>query len=197
MTDSGESYGIATVFKEAVQMYPPLADPGADLLGPTKDAGCITVQLTYDGCTEKQPFLIMVPTAASSKIGTLFLEQAHATDHHPRGATLLSAFIALHSDSEAPTWSDDRVIGMVRELAERLFPELGGNFRTGRATRWQYASHQGEVGYYAALQKFLDSYPAGAPVQVAGDYLATSGQETAVTTGINAAEKIAATQQVS
>jgi protoporphyrinogen/coproporphyrinogen III oxidase len=175
---------------EAVQMYPPLADPGADLLKATKDAGCITVQLTYDGYTEEQPFLIMVPTAASSKIGTLFLEQAQVTDRNPRGATLLSAFIALHSDS-GPTWSDDRLIGIVRELAAPL-PELGGNFRTGRATRWQYASHQGEVGYYAALQQFLDNYPAEEPVQVAGDYLATSGQETAVTTGMKAADRTAA-----
>ena len=61
-------------------------------------------------------------------------------------------------------------------------------------TRWSYASHQGEVGYYTALQRFLDSYPAQEPVQVAGDYLATSGQESAVVTGLNAANRILAAQ---
>jgi hypothetical protein len=72
--------------------------------------------------------------------------------------------------------------------------ELCGHFSAGALTRWSYASHQGEVGYYKALQRFLDSYPADEPVQVAGDYLATSGRESAVVAGTNAAKRILAAQ---
>jgi protoporphyrinogen oxidase len=182
---------IATVFRDAVEIYPPLKEPGADLLEATKDAGCVTVRLTYERNTNKEPFLIMVPTASSPEVGTLFLENVKASDRAPAGASLITAFIATHSYDFA-SWSDDRLIGVVRDLVERLFAELRGHFRAGRLTRWPYASHQGEVGYYTALQRFLDSYPAHEPVQVAGDYLATSGQESAVVAGINAANRILA-----
>jgi protoporphyrinogen oxidase len=182
---------IATVFRDAVEIYPPLKEPGAELLEATKDAGCITARLTYDRNTDKEPFLIMVPTASSPEVGTLFIENVKATDGAPADTSLITAFIPTHSYDFA-SWSDDRLIGVVRDLVERLFAELRGSFRTGRLTRWSYASHQGEVGYYTALQRFLDSYPADEPVQVAGDYLATSGQESAVVAGINAAERILA-----
>jgi protoporphyrinogen oxidase len=182
---------IATVFRDAVEIYPPLKEPGAELLEATKDAGCITARLTYDRNTDKEPFLIMVPTASSPEVGTLFIENVKATDGAPADTSLITAFIPTHSYDFA-SWSDDRLIGVVRDLVERLFAELRGSFRAGRLTRWSYASHQGEVGYYTALQRFLDSYPADEPVQVAGDYLATSGQESAVVAGINAAERILA-----
>jgi Flavin containing amine oxidoreductase len=77
-----------------------------------------------------------------------------------------------------------------RELIERVFPELRDHFRGAHLTRWSYASHRGDVGYYTALQRFRDSYPADEPVQVAGDYLASSGQESAVVAGVNAARRI-------
>jgi protoporphyrinogen/coproporphyrinogen III oxidase len=185
---------IATVFRDAAQMYPPLKELGADLLEATKDAGCASVQLVYDERTEKEPFLIMVPTASSPEVGTLFLEHVEAQSGNSETATMISAFIPLNSDTAASGGSDDRLIEVVRDLAERLFPELDGHLRTGRLTRWSYASHQGEVGYYSALKQFLDSYPAHEPVQVAGDYLATSGQESAVVAGINAASRILAAQ---
>ena len=182
---------IATIFRDAVEIYPPLKEAGAGLLAATKDAGCITVRLTYDGNTNKKPFMIMVPTASSTEVGTLFVENVEATDAAPAGASLITAFIADHSCGFA-AWSDDRLIGVVRDLVERLFAELRDQFRVGGLTRWSYASHQGEVGYYSALQRFLDGYPADEPVQVAGDYLATSGQESAVVAGISAAERILA-----
>jgi oxygen-dependent protoporphyrinogen oxidase len=184
---------IATVFRDAVEMYPPLGEPGADLLEATKDAGCVTVRLTYDRNTDKAPFLIMVPTASSPEVGTLFIDNVKASDGAPAGASLITAFIATHSFDFA-SWSDDRLIGVVRDLVERLFRELRGHFRAGGLTRWSYASHQGEVGYYMALQRFLESYPAHEPVQLAGDYLATSGQESAVVAGINAANRLLAAQ---
>jgi protoporphyrinogen oxidase len=124
----------------------------------------------YGRNTVKEPFLIMVPTASSPGVGTLFIENVKASDGAPEGVSLITAFIATHSYDFA-SWSDDRLIGVVRDLVERLFAELRGGFRAGSLTRWSYASHQGEVGYYTALQRFLNSYPAHEPVQVAGDYL--------------------------
>jgi protoporphyrinogen/coproporphyrinogen III oxidase len=183
---------IATVFRDAVEMYPPLRGPGADLLDATRNAGCVSVQLTYHRRTIKEPFLVMVPTASSQQVGTLFLANIEATDRRPAGASLITAFIPTHSDAELFSWSDDCLIEVVRDLVERLFAELRGHFHAGALTRWSYASHQGAVGYYTALQRFLDSYPADEPVQVAGDYLATSGQESAVVAGVNAANRILA-----
>ena len=185
--------GDRDCFRDVVEMYPPLRGPGADLLAATKNAGCISVQLTYDRRTNNEPFLVM-PTASSPEVGTLFLEHVKAPDRAPAGASLISAFIPTLADTAFSSWSDDRLIGVVRDLVERIFSELRGHFRAGRLTRWTYGSHQGEVGYYTALQRFLDSYPADEPVQVAGDYLATSGQESAVVSGVNAVNRILAAQ---
>ena len=181
---------IATPFRDAAEIYPPLKGPGAELLKATKDSGCVSVQLTYGRCTDAEPFLIMVPTASSPKVGTLFVKHVKASEHAFAGASLITAFIPLHSNDESAGWSDEGLIGEVRDLVERLFPELRGHRRAARLTRWAYASHKGEVGYYTALQQFLDRYPAHESVQVAGDYLATSGQESAVVAGVNAAKRI-------
>ena len=120
----------------------------------------------------------------------MFLEHVKAPDRAPAGASLITAFIPTLADTAFSSWSDDGLIGVVRDLVERLFSELRGHFRAGRLTRWTYGSHQGEVRYYTALQRFLDSYPADEAIQVAGDYLATSGQESAVVSGVNAAKRI-------
>jgi oxygen-dependent protoporphyrinogen oxidase len=165
---------IATRFQDAVAIYPKLKEPGVDLLNATKDSGCYSIQLTYARRTEKEPFLVMVSTASSPEVGTLFLEHVKAPDRAPAGASLITAFIPIQSRTDLSEWSDDRLIRVARDLTERRFPELGGHFSAARLTHWSYASHRGEVGYYAALQRFFDSYPADEPVQVAGDYLSTS-----------------------
>ena len=188
---------IATPFQDAADMYPPLKGRGGDLLKATQNAGCYSIQLIYARRTKKEPFLVMVPTSASQEVGTLFLEHVKAPDRAPAGTSLITAFIPLQSDIDFSTWTDDRLIATARELIERLFPELRGHFSAGRLTRWSYASHKGNVGYYKALQRFLDSYPADDPVQLAGDYMATSGQESAVVTGVNAAKRILAACHVS
>jgi protoporphyrinogen oxidase len=184
---------IATPFQAAVDMYPPLKDPGADLLKASKDSGCYSMQLTYSRRTEKEPYLVMVPTAASREIGTLFLEHIKAPDRAPTGTSLITAFFPLQPAIDFSTWSDERLTTTARELIERLFPELRGHFLTARLTRWTYAASQADVGYYKALQRFLDNYPADAPVQVAGDYIALPSQESAVVAGVRAAQKILAT----
>jgi protoporphyrinogen oxidase len=183
---------IATRFAVAADIYPVLKDVGARLLEATASSGCYTAQLTYGRRTDKEPFLVMVPTAASQEVGTLFLEHLKAPDRAPAGTSLISAFLPLGGRVDISTWSDERLKTVTRELIERLFPELRGHFRTARLTRWPYAAHTGDVGYYRALQQFLDAYPDDDPVQLAGDYLATSGQETAVVTGVAAAKRIMA-----
>lgn len=50
----------------------------------------------------------------------------------------------------------------------------------------------GNVGYYQALDEFLRQHPAGDPVQLAGDYMAVSGQESAVIAGVRAANRLLA-----
>ncbi len=134
---------IATPFREAAEIYPPLKGLGAELLKATKDSGCVSVQLTYGRCTDTQPFLIMVPAASSPKVGTLFVKHVKASEHASAGASLITAFIPLHSDDESAGGSDECLIGVVRDLVERVFPELRGHRRAARLKRWAYASHQG------------------------------------------------------
>jgi protoporphyrinogen oxidase len=183
---------IATPIKVAVDIYQPLRRIAADLLATSKDSGCCSLQLTYARRTEKEPFLVMVPKAASREIGTLFLEHIKAPDRAPAGTSLITAFFPDEPDIDTMTWSDDRLTTTGREFIDRLFPELRGHFLGARLKRWPYAASQADVGYYQALRKFLDDYPADAPVQMAGDYMALPSQETAVVAGGRAARRILA-----
>ena len=134
----------------------------------------------------------MVPKAASREIGTLFLEHVKAPDRAPPGASLITAFFPDQSDIEFASWSDERLTSTARELIERLFPELRDHRLGARLKRWQSAGNHADVGYYKALQKFLDDYPVDAPVQMAGDYMALPSQESAVVAGSKAAARILA-----
>jgi protoporphyrinogen/coproporphyrinogen III oxidase len=185
---------IATRFQDAANMYPPLKQAGADLLEATKYFGVYSVQLGYARRPDKEPFIVVVPTTASREVCTVFLEHMKAPDRAPTGTSHITALFPLQSGIDFSTWNDDRLITTAREFIERLFPELHGHFRTAHLTRWSYAGHQGGVGYYKALQRFLNSYAADDPVQVAGDYLAVAGQESAVVAGVNAAKRILAAQ---
>ncbi len=186
---------IATPFHAAFDMYEPLKTVGADLLTASKDSGCCSVQLTYSKRTNKEPFLVMVPKAASPDIGTLFLEHIKAPDRAPTGTSLITAFFPGEPDIDISTWSDDHLGTTARELIERLFPELRDHFLDARLTRWSYAASLADVGYYKALKRFLDDYPADAAVQLAGDYMALPSQESAVVAGLKAAQRILAARK--
>ncbi|WP_082972634.1 NAD(P)/FAD-dependent oxidoreductase [Mycobacterium sp. 1245852.3] len=185
---------IATPFGVAADLYPPLQGRGADMLKRGKDTGCSSVQLTYSRPTEKQPFLVMVPAATAREISSLYLDHVKAPDRAPAGTSLITAFFPHTPAIDLSTWSDDRLTTTTRELIERMFPELRDHFVTTRVTRWTYAANEAKVGYYKALQRFLDNYPADEPVQVAGDYMALPSQESAVVAGVKAARKIHAAQ---
>ena len=123
--------------------------------------------------------------------------KTRAPDRAPAGTSLITAFFPLTPAIDFSTWTDDRLTTTARELIERLFPELRDHFLGGRVTRWAYAATEAGVGYYKALYGFLDNYPASAPVQVAGDYMALPSQESAVVAGVRAAQNIHAAGSVS
>jgi protoporphyrinogen/coproporphyrinogen III oxidase len=181
---------IATPFRTAIDIYEPLKALGNELLSKSMDSGCCSLQLRYSRRTEKEPFLVMVPKAASLEISSLFLEHVKAPDRAPAGASLITAFFPEQLDIDSMNWSEDRLTTTARELIERLFPELRDHYLGARLKRWQYAANHADVGYYKALQKFLDNYPVDAPVQMAGDYMALPSQESAVVAGRRAAARV-------
>jgi protoporphyrinogen oxidase len=183
---------IATPLQAAVDMYEPLKAVTGELLSRSRDSGCCSLQLTYSRRTVKEPFLVMVPKAASLEIGTLFLEHVKAPDRAPAGTSLITAFFPDQSDIDFASWSGDRLTFASRDLIERLFPELRDHYLGARLKRWQSAGNHADVGYYKALQKFLSDYPVDAPVQMAGDYMALPSQESAVVAGSKAAARVLA-----
>ncbi|MDT5349894.1 MAG: protoporphyrinogen/coproporphyrinogen oxidase, partial [Mycobacterium sp.] len=142
--DIADACVIATPFRAAADMYPPLEGPGADLLKLSKDSSCYTVQLTYSRRTDKEPLLVMVPAAASPEIGTLYLDHIKAPDRAPANSSLITAFFPLTPTIDLLSWSDDRLTSTARGLIERLFPELCDHFLAARITRWPYAANEAE-----------------------------------------------------
>jgi protoporphyrinogen oxidase len=181
---------ITTRFTDAAQLYPPLKETGAELLRATEYTGCYSLQLMYDRRTEKEPFIIMLPESVSPAVCAVFLEHVKAPDRAPAGKSHFTAFFNLNSDIDFDSWSEERLTEGARTLVESLFPELDGQFLAGHLTRWAYAAHKGNVGYYRALDAFLRAHPADDPVQVAGDYMSVAGQESAVVAGVKAAQRL-------
>jgi oxygen-dependent protoporphyrinogen oxidase len=183
---------IATPLQAAVDMYEPLKAVTGELLSRSRDSGCCSLQLTYSRRTVKEPFLVMVPKAASLEIGTLFLEHVKAPDRAPAGTSLITAFFPDQAGIDFASWSDDRLTSTARDLIERLFPELRDHYLGTHLKRWKSAGNHADVGYYKALRKFLSDYPVDAAVQIAGDYMALPSQESAVVAGNKAAARILA-----
>lgn len=188
--DRADACIITARFRDAAALYPPLQASGARLLRETVYNGCYSLQLLYDRRTIKQPFIIMVPKSASAEVSTVFLEHMKAPDRAPAGKSQLTAFFNLKSEFDFASWSDERLTQVARDFVESIFPELRGHFLGSHLTRWPYAAHMGNVGYYQALDEFLKQHPADDPVQVAGDYMAVSGQESAVIAGVKAAQRL-------
>lgn len=181
---------ITTRFTDAVELYPTLKRAGAELLSATSYTGCYSLQLTYRRRPEREPFVIMVPKSASAEVAAVFLEHVKAPDRAPAGHAQLTVFFNLADDIDFASWSDDRLTAVARDFVESLFPELRGQHTGAHLTRWAYAAHRGNVGYYRALERFLRGHPADDPVQVAGDWMAVSGQESAVLAAARAVHRI-------
>jgi len=183
---------LTTRFTDAAELYPPLKEAGADLLRATEYLGCYSLQLLYDRRPEQEPFIIMLPEAESPEVCAVFLEHVKAPDRAPAGKGHFTAFFNLNSPLDFARWSDERLTGAARTRVESIFPELAGHHLASHLTRWTYAAHKGNVGYYKALDSFLQAYPADEPVQVAGDYMSVAGQESAVVAGVKAAQRLVA-----
>lgn len=181
---------ITARFRDAAELYAPLKTSGARLLRETVYNGCYSLQLLYDRRTLKEPFIILVPKSASAEVSTVFLEHLKAPDRAPPGKAQLTVFFNLKSELDFASWSEERLTGVARAFVESIFPELSGHFLGSNLTRWAYAAHMGNVGYYQALAEFLRLHPADDPVQLAGDYMAVSGQESAVVAGVRAADRL-------
>lgn len=187
---------ITTPFADAVQMYPTLKEAGSELLSATHYTGCYTVALRYDRRPppEREPYIVMVPKAASPEVAAVFLEHVKAPDRAPDGESQFLIFYNLADDPPGDGfagWSDERLLDVGRRFVEEIFPEVAGGYLSAEVTRWDYAAHKGNVGYYTALDSFLSSHPKDDPVQVAGDWMSVAGQESAVVAGVQAAARVA------
>lgn len=188
--EAGDACVITTSFTDAAQLYPPLKGAGADLLRATEYTGCYSLQLMYDRRPCREPYIIMLPRSASPDVCAVFLEHVKAPDRAPAGRSQFTAFFNCNSDVDFGSWSDLRFTEAARSLVESIFPELAGHFSASHLTRWAYAAHKGNVGYYRALESFRKRYPLDEPVQVAGDYMSVAGQESAVVAGVKAAQRL-------
>jgi protoporphyrinogen oxidase len=188
---------ITTPFADAAAMYPTLKEAGSELLSATHYTGCYTLSLRYDRRPppEREPYIVMVPKAASPEVAAVFLEHVKAPDRAPDGESQFLIFYNLADDPPGDGfagWSDERLLEVGRRFVEEIFPEVAGGYLSSEVTRWDYAAHKGNVGYYAALDSFLASHPRDEPVQVAGDWMSVAGQESAVVAGVQAAARVAA-----
>jgi oxygen-dependent protoporphyrinogen oxidase len=88
--------------------------------------------------------------------------------------------------------SDAELTRMSTEFVERLFPELKGHQDLVEVTRWPAAIPNPTPGVYKAMFAMKQRLEASDSVQLAGDFLTCTGQNSAIHYGRRAAENIIA-----
>lgn len=134
----------------------------------------------------------LIPTTECPEIGLLWLEHNKNPDRVPAGHALFSVYsdeAANHRCFGAP---DADLVALATAFVERLFPELRGQQDLTHITRWPCAIPNPSPGIYKEVAAMKSRIDPESPVQIAGDYLTCTGQNSAIYYGKRAAEDLLA-----
>jgi oxygen-dependent protoporphyrinogen oxidase len=132
----------------------------------------------------------LIPARERPEVGLLWLEHNKNPDRVPVGHALFSIYSDEAQNHRCYGAPDAELIALATSFVEKLFPELRGQQDMTNVTRWPCAIPNPSPGIYkevAAMKARLD--PAS-PVQLAGDYLTCTGQNSAIYYGKQAAEAL-------
>jgi protoporphyrinogen/coproporphyrinogen III oxidase len=168
--------------------------PASTQLGPLNDAlrftQAINVAIGTTRPANTPAFLVQLPVPEDHEICMIIVENNKAPDRAPAGHGLLSVCWEM---SAAAAWmqrSDDELVARSLQTVLRLFPELRDTIDFTFVRRWPVALPQTRVGVYRRIAEFTSSLDPKSRIQLAGDYLSQTGQNTAVAWGNRAAANL-------
>lgn len=192
-TATADACVIATPMPTTLEIYPPAAEDLAPLAQRLRYNRSVVVTLGYSQPTATEALMVMLPVAETEEHALLFLEHNKGPDRAPTGHSLITVFfddVALESSLRK---SDEQLVADTRQFVERVLPELKGGFAMSHVTHWgEHGLTNPDVGLFKLMHEVNQKIDPKDPVQYAGDYFSTAGQNSAIVYGKRAADHLIA-----
>lgn len=134
--------------------------------------------------------VVQIPRSESATIAILLLDHNKAPDRAPQGHGLISALWDEEAGERVRDLSDDAIVKLTVSEVENIFPGSEANVEMTHISRWDEVVPFTRPGCFKAQRTFKDAVDPSGPIQFAGDFLSTGGQNTAVHYGNLAARNL-------
>jgi predicted NAD/FAD-dependent oxidoreductase len=189
-SERGDACVIATPLPPALMLFPEArAHWGAlaDQLGYCRG---LCVHLGYGAPTKTRSLIVLMPPSEHAEIALLFCEHNKSPDRAPASKALITVFFD-DTQIERPWQENDAALCQETAAAvERWLPELAGRLEMSRVTRWPYGVTRPVTGLYKTMHAANERARLPDRVQLAGDFRSTTGQNSAVASGNDAARHL-------
>lgn len=183
---------MATRLNEALAIDPTLAAITGGYGEKLRYNRAWVVHLGYRVAPKQKVVGTLIPTSERPEVGLLWLEHNKNPDRVPDRHALFSVYSDDSANDRCYGADDADLIRLGTAFVERLFPEIRGAQDMTNVTRWPLAIPNPSPGLYRELAAMKSRMDPGDAVQLAGDYLTCTGQNSAIWYGKQAAEQLLA-----
>lgn len=156
---------------------------------PTVKIGLATSRHWRDEPALKNVWGFLIPRPDRQLIASATLESAKDITRVPDGE-MLNLFVKPEAAAAMMDLSDDEIVAKVLPDIERFFPGATATKRFAQIVRWPNALPKSPVGRSRDLAEYRKSRSSARPVLLAGDYMGLPHFESAIETGMWAADQI-------
>ncbi|MWV27763.1 FAD-dependent oxidoreductase [Aurantiacibacter rhizosphaerae] len=182
---------LATRLPEAVEMSEEMAEVAKPLASRIEYNRGFLVHLGYSVKPKTRSVGVMVPTVENPYIALIWLEHNKGEDDiTPPGHGLFTVYFDEAALDDVKSGSDEEYGKIAADYLEKLYPELKGHQDMMAVSRWNLAIPHPTPGHYRAVNEMKGRIDPAGPIQLAGDYFTTTGQNSAIHWGQRAADNI-------
>jgi len=190
-TETADACILATRLPEAVAVSEEMAEVAKPLASRLEYNRGRLVHLGYRVRPRTRSVGIMVPTIENPYVALIWLEHNKGEDDiTPPGHGLFTVYFDDAGLDGLKTDSDEEFGEIATSYLEKLFPELKGYQDMMEVSRWKLAIPHPTPGHYRAVHEMKGRIDPAGPIQLAGDYFTTTGQNSAIHWGQKAADNI-------
>jgi protoporphyrinogen/coproporphyrinogen III oxidase len=181
---------IASVYKTAEQIYPPLRELSDHYGDKLKGCPIIDIKLAYGKATVSKAFPGFVSTLENRDMMMYCLEHNKCSDRAPAGHSLFTVYTETDSWDKLNRQTDEQLIAWARQQIEPLYPEVAGHFLFGIVNRQPWAAALADPDFHRRTDKLRQALEQPSRVEIGGDILGQGSMEAAVLWGEEAAKRL-------
>jgi oxygen-dependent protoporphyrinogen oxidase len=174
-------------------LFPELTDGQRAFFSVVRYSSSASIALGVDRRLPSDTYGIFYPERELKYLAAINVLSAKNAAQLPAGHDVIQLFSSGAAGSELLENDDDGIRDKLWTDFQQLAPFLvDGNTQLYRVYRWQNALPEFDVGHFRRLKTFADGAIESGRIVFAGDYLGGPFIESAITSGIQAAERMLA-----